>query len=567
MPSQHRKLCKVISGSTRVYILLYASLFALAFTAHHATATFSDVDDVSSTIPHIPTGKRYLHFVRKLQPNVSAPPTAPFVIRMELWNGNTKTKIRNLQARSNMISLTTAQLSALNIRSYTQAHKSNTLFEGSIQYLLRRYNDDNTKDVIFKSVSSTSPYRLCTSATCDSLFVDTKSTSSTYVLTAIPYSGSAGTGTKWKSTTTTFTLIRLSDTNTPVKSPIKSAPISVPTPIKAPVFAPFAIPTNTVETPLPTDGKWTIIQSEAPITARHESCVAMVNNKMYVIGGRIRAPIDIYDIISKTWTTGPAPPIQLHHMQCVVVDGKIWIVSAWTKSYPNEALVDKTYVFNTIDLVWSTRTALPENRRRGSAASVLVGRRIYVSHGSRGGHATSINSTVETVGWLDYYDIDSDTWTTNLPTAPNPRDHTGGALVKDGTMICVSGGRIGAFVGWPDVPETDCYDLTKGKWNVAADIPVLRSGSSYGTTCDGQLMIAGGEGPRAVFSDVHLFDGTTWTQMPNLSRARHGSGLAVDCSCKSSSKVFLPSGSGGPKGGPLLYSVEAYIVDDGNQSC
>jgi N-acetylneuraminic acid mutarotase len=223
--------------------------------------------------------------------------------------------------------------------------------------------------------------------------------------------------------------------------------------------------------------------------------------------------------------------------------------------------VNKTYVFDTNNLQWSTRKALPANRRRGSAASVLVGRRIYVSHGSRGGHATSANSNVVTVGWLDYYDIDSDTWTTNLPTAPNPRDHTGGGLVNDGTMLCVSGGRNGAVVGWPAVAATDCFDLIRGIWTVAADIPVPRSGSSYGTTCDGQLMIAGGEGPKVVYSDVHVFDGTTWVQMPNLSQARHGSGLAVDCSCASSNKVLLPSGSGGPKGGPLLFSLEAYVVD------
>jgi hypothetical protein len=77
-------------------------------------------------------------------------------------------------------------------------------------------------------------------------------------------------------------------------------------------------------------------------------------------------------------------------------------------------------------------------------------------------------------------------------------------------------------------------------------------------------MIAGGEGPKVVYSDVHVFDGTTWAQMPNLSQARHGSGLVVDCSCASSNKVLLPSGSGGPKGGPLLFSVEAYVV---NQHC
>ena len=538
---QHIKLYK-ICGSSLAYLFLFASLFALVAGATHIDDTLANADD----------GAKQTEFTRYLRKLAQISPVDPFVVRIELWNGNKKTKIMNLQKESNKISLTTPQLTSLNIRAVTEADMNNNTFDGSIQYLLRRYNDDNTKDVVYKSVSNGSPHRLCPQSTCGNIFVDTRRMSSTYVLTAIPYSGTSMTGTKWKSTTVIFSLARISDT--PVTSPIR-VPVKVPVPV----------PVTKVDTPLSVNGKWTIIQSAAPITARHESCTALVNNKMYVIGGRNLAPIDIFDITSNTWTIGPAPPLPLHHMQCVVADNKVWIVSAWTKSYPNEATVNYTYVFDTISLLWTTRTALPSNRRRGSAASILVGRRIYVSHGNRGGHATSTNSTVKTLGWLDYYDIDTDTWTTNLPNAPNPRDHTGGALVKDGTMICVSGGRNGAIVGWPAVAATDCFDLTKSVWTVAADIPVLRSGSSYGTTCDGQLMIAGGEGPRVVFNDVHVFDGTTWVQMPNLIQARHGSGLAVDCSCSGSNKVFLPSGSGGPKGGPLLFSVEAYVTD--KQSC
>lgn len=181
---------------------------------------------------------------------------------------------------------------------------------------------------------------------------------------------------------------------------------------------------------------------------------------------------------------------------------------------------------------------MPEARRRGGAASVLVGRRIYVSHGNRGGHETANFST--SLGWLDYYDIDSDVWVTNLPDAPNPRDHTGGALVNG--RICVAGGRDGGSIGFfnETILPTDCYDPATNTWTVEANIPQGRAGSSYGRTCDGKLMVAGGEGYKKAWPNVDVFDGTSWTTIDRLNIARHGSGLAVDCRCN---QIYIASGS------------------------
>ena len=54
-------------------------------------------------------------------------------------------------------------------------------------------------------------------------------------------------------------------------------------------------------------------------TARHEACFVMVNGLAYLIGGRGYKRIDIYNPVTRTWSTGQEPPIQLHHMQCVAV--------------------------------------------------------------------------------------------------------------------------------------------------------------------------------------------------------------------------------------------------------
>lgn len=226
-------------------------------------------------------------------------------------------------------------------------------------------------------------------------------------------------------------------------------------------------------------------------------------------------------------------------------------------------------IYNIHNDTWTTRNGLPEERRRGGAAAVLAGRKIYVSHGNRGGHETGNFST--SYGWLDYYDIDTDTWTTNLPDAPNPRDHTGGAFIGD-RYICVAGGRDGGSIGFFNlvVLPTDCYDLMTNTWSIEANIPQGRAGSAYGTSCDGKyLIVAGGESFNQVWSNVELFDGQAWIKWDDLIVGRHGTGLAVDCNTATSceSKIYIASGAATEGGSEEIRSVETYFPNKTRTLC
>jgi large repetitive protein len=321
-------------------------------------------------------------------------------------------------------------------------------------------------------------------------------------------------------------------------------------------------------------GAWIVVNSNATLTARHEACFVMVGSlqRAYLIGGRGVHPVDIYDPVTRRWTVGRETPIELHHMQCVALDEKVWIVSAWTGDYPREKNVANIYIYDPKNDSWSTKPGLPRHRRRGSAAAVVVGRRIYVSHGNRGGHETFLHA--RTLGWLDYYNVDTNTWTTCLPNAPNPRDHTGGALIvtnvndtnKNRRLLCVAGGRDGGkrkFFNRVILP-TDCFDLETNEWSVHTNIPHGRAGSSYGTTCDGKLILAGGEGFGQAFANVDVFDGTTWTTWPSLQIARHGSGLAVDCACL---QIYLASGAATQGGAKEIASVETFFPNGIDVAC
>lgn len=315
-------------------------------------------------------------------------------------------------------------------------------------------------------------------------------------------------------------------------------------------------------------GVWKTVPSLGSFTKRHESCFVMVNGKAYLVGGRRDKNVEMFNPMTGVWTSGPKPPIQLHHGQCVVWDNKIWLVSPWTGSFPSETTVSSVYYYDTVTNSWGTRQGLPANRQRGAAAAVLVGSGVYVVGGNRGGHGPQ--STV--LGWMDYYDLQADKWTTNLPDLPDERDHTGGALIGDD--LCIASGRHGnySWVGNKQRVSTWCYNIKQGfsgSWrNMNAPLPQGRSGSAIAALCDGRMMVAGGEAVDA-FSTVNIFDGSKWTTTGSMNVKRHGTGLAVSaCSC---GKVFIAAGAM-TRGGSSEISdprtfAEVYIPGGVDYSC
>jgi N-acetylneuraminic acid mutarotase len=137
--------------------------------------------------------------------------------------------------------------------------------------------------------------------------------------------------------------------------------------------------------------------------------------------------------------------------------------------------------------------------------------------------------------------------------------------------ICVAGGRDGGDINFFSkvILPTDCFDLTTEKWSQEANIPNGRGGSSYGTTCDGKLMVAGGEGgsktsSKVAWSNVDVFDGSSWTSIDSLNVGRHGSGLAVDCLCN---QIYIASGARTLGGSTEITSVETLFANGVDVPC
>lgn len=307
--------------------------------------------------------------------------------------------------------------------------------------------------------------------------------------------------------------------------------------------------------------QWITISEDANgLDSRNEACFVMVNDVAVLIGGRRKSTVNLYDPVTRIWTNGANMPMELHHMQCVVVDTQVWVVTAWTGESPFEQAIDEMHMYDTVTNSWSTQPGLPTGRRRGAAAAVSTGDVIYVSHGNIGGHGE--HST--TLGWLDSYDIATKTWNV-LPDAPNPRDHTGAGVMPDG-RICIAGGRN---TGERDflsrvVLTTDCFDPATNTWTEEGDLFIGAAGSAYGTTCDGMFMMAGGEDEQGALPHVQRFNGSHWELTDYLNRGRHGTSLAVDCRCN---QIHVASGSGDTGGTPELTWVETLFPNGVDVPC
>lgn len=317
-------------------------------------------------------------------------------------------------------------------------------------------------------------------------------------------------------------------------------------------------------------GKWRMVQASGTPTRRHEACAVTVNGKVYLIGGRKRKPVNVYDPATGKWTKKGTPNVEVHHMQCVAYKNRyVYIGGSWYGGFPREKTHTVTWRYDTVADKWAKLKGLG-SRARGGGAFVLHKGYMYLAFGNRGGHGKHATTLSE----FDRYDPNTNTWT-KMPSAPQrfARDHVGGAIV--GGKLCVSGGRNGGVADFWNAPvkETVCFDFNKNQWEQKANLPSPRAGAATGATCQGMLMVAGGEGklpsvPNGrAFDRVDLYDiRTNSFKKPSfLVRGRHGTGLGIaPCSC---GNIYYPSGSGGLGGSPELTSMEVWSLGNTAKKC
>lgn len=257
--------------------------------------------------------------------------------------------------------------------------------------------------------------------------------------------------------------------------------------------------------------------------ARHEAGAVAFQNQLYLMGGRSKRQVNRYNPSNNRWENLGTPSQEFSHFQPVVYGGKIYVLGSLDCCFPSESVIAGIKIFNPSTKTWSQGASLPQNRRRGSAGTVVYDNKIYMVGGSTNGHDGGM------VNWFDEYNPANNTWRT-LPNAPNQRDHFTAAMV--GSKLVAAGGRK------TDHPNTfsnlvagvDIYNFDTGNWQSGAPIKTKRAGAmtvSYGE----EIIVIGGESDRGVpaLATVEAYNVNTnkWRSLNSLRTPRHSGGAAI----------------------------------------
>jgi N-acetylneuraminic acid mutarotase len=242
--------------------------------------------------------------------------------------------------------------------------------------------------------------------------------------------------------------------------------------------------------------------SDGPVlpvdAAKHHLAVAVVDEKIYVLGGFVGVvggdPPGMFHPIATTfvldggaWRRVADQPLARGAATAQAIDGKIYVVGGGDNE--NFARPD-LLVYDPATDAWSARASMPTAREH-VASCAMRGKMIAV--GGWNGVQKNVTSAAE------IYDPSADTWTT-LPDMPTPRGGLGGMAVGD---VCY-------FIGgehW-EVPPPATYatnegiDLASGTWHAYAPMPTSRHGIGVALLGGAVHVVGGGPSQGNSYTSV-----------------------------------------------------------------
>jgi N-acetylneuraminic acid mutarotase len=307
------------------------------------------------------------------------------------------------------------------------------------------------------------------------------------------------------------------------------------------------------------------VTKESMPTARYRFGIAVVENKIYAIGGvgvnptqhGVLATNEVYDPASDTWDIKEPMPSPRCDFAVAVYDNKIYTfggrINPTEYGYNPEDYLGVTEVYNPKTDTWETKTSMPTNRS-GLSANVVDGK-IYLTGGveyyNRFPYISLVSET-------EVYDPETDSWTTKA-SIPNPVLHYVSAVI-DNKIFVIGGSDIDHLVTLNQV-----YDPESNTWTEAEPIPTaVRYAGVAATTGDyapKRIYIIGGsttESPYGInLTQIYDPENNVWTYgapMPT-SRDRLAAAVVNDI-------VYAIGGRNGYSSPDYLAINEQYIPID-----
>lgn len=259
-------------------------------------------------------------------------------------------------------------------------------------------------------------------------------------------------------------------------------------------------------------------------SARNELAAALLDNKIYVIGGEDIAAggsqkdtLEVYDIIDGKWLESNIAqmPASLDHTAAATYDGKIYVVGGF---FERKTPTDKLFIYDPKKNEWQEGRPLPSPR--GALTADFINGTLYAIGGLNSSHIPANTN--------EAYDPKTNTWSTKSPM-PTSRHHISSAVI-DGKLFVVGGRILGNGVMSEDMDEAltnfdrnEVYDPQSDSWEIREPMLVKRSGFTA-AAFDGNMYVFGGEGVGEVYDSVEKYDPlfNSWTFEAPLPTGRMG---------------------------------------------
>ncbi len=253
----------------------------------------------------------------------------------------------------------------------------------------------------------------------------------------------------------------------------------------------------------------------APSTvARTEVAAARIGDGAYVVvgfaapGGATTDIVERYDLRLNRWSRVAPIPQAVNHAAAVAHEGDLYVVGGYTAASGLVAETNALWRYEPVAGRWTKLRGAPT--ARGAIAAGVIGDRLYVAGGARGGAALTT---------LEIYDFKRRRWSRG-PSMRTAREHLAGAV--QGGAFYVLAGRAG---GLNNFRVAERYVPARRRWE---RLPAMRRarGGIAAAAVNGRIVVVGGEENAGTIAEVESFDPATrrWRAETRLKTPRHGLG-------------------------------------------
>lgn len=288
--------------------------------------------------------------------------------------------------------------------------------------------------------------------------------------------------------------------------------------------------------------------ASAPPTARMGAACAVVEGKVYVMGGLAKngestSLVEEYDPSAEKWASQASMPTSRYMASAVTIDESIYVLGGRNES----GITDAVEVYDPALNSWETVTVMPQARWNHMVAEVKG--KIYVIGGIVG-----TGDSRRSIDTVEIYDPTDNSWKSGQ-SLPTPRQGAAIAVVQE--KIYVIGGRMGAGSSGTATNIVEVYDPSTDLWVSVGPEQERRTGAQA-VAVEGNIYVIGGAAGGEATRSIEMYDTATdtWMMMSlSLQEPRTG-----HCAASLGLKIYVIGGATEESLAGIVGTVEELTV-------